>query len=63
VKAQTLEIVLLSRAFSGSPERTYLHESRLAARDYILMVGCAVFFVAVLMAYFGWNIGRLGGPV
>lgn len=60
VKAQMLEIVLLSRAFSGSPDRTYLHESRLAARDYIVMAGCVVFFIAVLIAYIGWGIGRLG---
>jgi len=63
VKAQTLEIVLLSRAFSGSPERTYLHESRLAAWDYALLVSSALFFIAVLVAYFGWGLGRMGGPL
>lgn len=63
VKAQTLEVVWLSKAFSGRSDRTYLHDSRLATGDYALLIGCALFFVVVLIAYFAWGIGRLGGPV
>ncbi|HOT92447.1 MAG TPA: energy-coupling factor transporter transmembrane component T [Anaerolineae bacterium] len=63
VKSQMLEVVLQSKAFSGSPDRTYLHESRLGVGDYILFAFFALFFVAAIVAYFGWGIGRFGKPV
>ena len=63
VKSQQLEIVLQSKAFSGSPERTYLHESQLGAADYGLLAGCILFLIAAGVAYLGWGIGRFGGPV
>jgi len=63
VKSQQLEVVLQSKAFSGSLDRTYLHESQLGAADYWLLAGCILFLVAAGVAYFGWGIGRFGGPV
>ncbi len=63
VKSQQLEVVLQSKAFSGSPERTYLHESKLGAADYWLLAGCILFLVTAGVAYLGWGIGRFGGPV
>ncbi|MBN2006654.1 MAG: energy-coupling factor transporter transmembrane protein EcfT [Anaerolineae bacterium] len=58
VKAQALDIALQSRAFSGSAERTYLHEARLGAGDYWLLGVCALFLAGVLVTYWGWGIGR-----
>ncbi|MCD6345166.1 MAG: energy-coupling factor transporter transmembrane protein EcfT [Anaerolineae bacterium] len=63
VKSQQLEVVLQSKAFSGSPDRTYLHESQLEAADYWLFAGCILFLVVAGVAYLGWGIGRFGGPV
>ncbi len=63
VKSQMLEVVLQSKAFSGSPDRTYLHESHLGTGDYVLFAFFALFFVAAVVAYFAWGIGRFGGPI
>jgi len=63
VKSQMLEVVLQSKAFSGSPDRTYLHESKLGRADYAVFAFSALFFIAALIAYVGWGIGRFGGPI
>jgi len=63
VKSQRLDIVLQSKAFSGSPERTYLYESRLEAEDYGVLVFFGLFLVLALIAYVGFGIGRFGGPI
>ncbi len=60
VKSQMLDIVLQSKAFTGSPERTYLHETQLSAADYAVIGGAVLFIVAAAVAYFGWGIGRFG---
>lgn len=62
-KSQMLEVVLQSKAFSGSPDRTYLHESKLGFGDYALFAFFILFFLAAVVAYFAWGIGRFGGPV
>lgn len=63
VKSQMLEVVLQSKAFSGSPDRTYLHESQLERADYIVFALSALFFLAAVVAYIGWGVGRFGGPI
>lgn len=63
VKSQMLEVVLQAKAFSGSADRTYLHESSLGAADYALMVFFVLFFLAAMVAYIGWGYGRFGGPL
>lgn len=60
VKSQMLDIVLQSKAFTGSPERTYLHETRLRAADYAVIAGSGLFVIVVAIAYVGWGIGRFG---
>lgn len=60
VKSQMLDIVLQSKAFTGSPQRTYLHETQLGAADYAVMAGSALFIVVAAIAYVGWGIGRFG---
>lgn len=62
VRSQQVEVVLQSKAFSGSPDRTYLHESVLHTADYALMGFFALFLLAAAVLYFTWGIGRFGGP-
>ena len=63
VKSQTLEVVLQSKAFSGDARRSYLYESRLVTADYVLLAAAALFFLAAVIGYAFWNIGRFGGPI
>jgi energy-coupling factor transport system permease protein len=59
LKAQTLEIVLQSKAFSGSPQRTFLNENEIRLRplDYALAVGGIIFFVGAIVTRLtlGWG--------
>ncbi|MEA5488688.1 MULTISPECIES: energy-coupling factor transporter transmembrane component T family protein [Pseudanabaena] len=57
-KSQKLEIVLQSKAFSGSSNRTYLHQSALTTPDYLLMTGSILLFVTAIALYFGFGIGK-----
>ena len=63
VKSQMLEVVLQSKAFTGSPDRTYLNESVLGPADYAMMAFFALLFVAAVVAYFWLGIGKFGGPI
>ncbi len=63
VKSQMLDVVLQSKAFSGSSHRTYLHESRLRPGDVALLVALALALVTVLILYWRFGIGRFGGPI
>lgn len=57
-KSQKLEVVLQSKAFSGSSNRTYLHESKLTGQDY----GAIAFFTLLLIIagilYVGFGVGQ-----
>lgn len=62
VKSQQLEVVLQSKAFSGRPDRTYLHESQLYPAD-IILIGCSlIFFLGALVLYFFFGIGKFCWP-
>jgi len=58
VRSQQLEIVLQSKAFAATPNRTYLHEARLQRLDYLLMGGSVAFLLSAVLAYALWGIGR-----
>ena len=58
VKSQQLEVVLQSKAFSGNPDRTYLHESVLKGKDYALIIFFLVFLVAAFVLYFTTGFGK-----
>lgn len=58
VKAQQLEIVLQSKAFTGSPERTYLHESVLHTVDWAVIILFAVVFILAVVLYFWLGVGK-----
>jgi energy-coupling factor transport system permease protein len=60
VKSQQLEVVLQSKAFTGSSERTYLHESVLKALDWAVIVFLSTWFLVVAVLYFTIGFGRFG---
>jgi energy-coupling factor transport system permease protein len=60
LKSQSLEIALQSRAFSGDPDRTYLHESTLGTAEYGVLAACALFLIGALIAYVVWDVGAFG---
>ena len=57
LKAQTIEVALQSKAFSGNPRRTYLNEIALRSVDYAIMAaGVALFvFSVVARVFWGWG--------
>lgn len=62
VQSQQLEIVLQSKAFSGDPDRTYLHESILSPLDYSVLIFFTMFLIAAFVAWIIWRFGAFGGP-
>jgi energy-coupling factor transport system permease protein len=63
VKSQQLEVVLQSKAFTGDPNRTYLHASILKRADYTIMAIFVLLLIAVVVLYFATGLGKFGGPV
>lgn len=57
-KSQMLELSLQAKAFSGSPQRTYLHDVRFGVADYGVSLACGVFLLAALVGYFVYAVGR-----
>ncbi|MEA5536207.1 energy-coupling factor transporter transmembrane component T [Crocosphaera sp. XPORK-15E] len=57
-KSQKLEVVLQSKAFSGSSQRTYLHQSILTKTDYFTMIFFLVLLLSVIFLYFAWGVGK-----
>ncbi|MGK7930568.1 MAG: energy-coupling factor transporter transmembrane protein EcfT [Microcystaceae cyanobacterium] len=57
-QSQMLEVVLQSKAFSGSSKRTYLQETQLTSLDLILMSLFIALFILVIILYFGWGVGK-----
>lgn len=62
-KSQQLEVVLQAKAFSGSPDRTYLHDAKLRLADFVIMGFSLGLLLAVAGLYlrFGW--GRFTGAL
>jgi energy-coupling factor transport system permease protein len=58
VKSQQLEVVLQSRAFTGTSDRTYLHESVLRTADYAVIALFTLLFVLAVVFYFWQGVGR-----
>lgn len=57
-KSQKLEVILQSKAFSGSSNRTYLHKSLLTKIDYVI-IGFLIFLLFfVLFFYFKFGVGK-----
>jgi energy-coupling factor transport system permease protein len=63
IKSQQLEVVLQSKAFSGSAERTYLVPLELRTRDRVVIgVSALVVFIALVLR-FAYGVGAFHGPV
>ena len=60
VKSQQLEVVLQSKAFTGSGERTYLHDSILTPLDWAVIILFATLLVLAAVLYFTIGFGRFG---
>ncbi|MGD9048512.1 MAG: energy-coupling factor transporter transmembrane component T [Anaerolineae bacterium] len=60
VKSQQLEVVLQSKAFTGSGERTYLHESILTPLDWAVILLFAALLIVAAILYFTIGFGRFG---
>jgi energy-coupling factor transport system permease protein len=63
VQSQQLEIVLQSKAFSGDPDRTYLHESNLTPLDYGILIFFTLFLIGAIVSWAVWRFGAFSGPV
>ena len=61
VRSQQLEVVLQAKAFSGSADRTYLHEPRLRTADVLLMLSSGAFVVGAFVFYYWKGFGRFTG--
>lgn len=59
-RSQQVEVVLASKAFSGSPERTYLHESVLHRADWAVLILCAGILLAALVLRVTMGLGSFG---
>jgi energy-coupling factor transport system permease protein len=57
-KAQQMEVVLQSKAFSGSSDRTYIHRSELDPADWLLIVSMAAILIAAIVLYMTLGWGR-----
>jgi energy-coupling factor transport system permease protein len=61
-RSQQIDVVLASKAFSGSPDRTYLHESSLRTVDYAVLVLSLGVLVAAVVLRATTGLGRFGLP-
>lgn len=61
IESQMLDVVLQSRAFTGSPNRTYLHESHLTTADRIAFGLTGLFALVAMIGYAAFGIGKFSG--
>lgn len=59
-RSQLLDVALQSRAFSGSSDRTYLHDSALDRADVWVIIVSLLFLAIAAIAYFAFGIGGFG---
>jgi energy-coupling factor transport system permease protein len=57
-KSQKLEIVLQSKAFSGDPDRTFLHQAELTRLDHGIIALFLFLFLAVIVLYGVLGVGK-----
>jgi energy-coupling factor transport system permease protein len=60
IKSQQLEVVLQSKAFSGSAERTYLEPLELRIRDRVVIGASALLVLVAVFLRFAYGIGAFG---
>lgn len=59
-RSQQIEVALAARAFSGSPKRTYLHESTLHAADYAVLFLCSSVLLVAVWLRVTTGLGHFG---
>ncbi len=59
--SQMLDVVLQSRAFDGSPDRTYLHSSQLTTMDYAVFGLFGLLLIAAAVGYVAFDVGKFAG--
>ena len=63
VRSQQIEVVLQSKAFSGNPDRTYLHNPKMSFADYAVIVISSFLLLAAAILYFTIHLGQFAGPI
>jgi energy-coupling factor transport system permease protein len=63
VRSQQIEVVLQSKAFSGNPERSYLHNPKMNFIDYAVIVISTVILLVAAILYFTIHLGKFAGPI
>lgn len=58
VRSQQIEVALAAKAFSGSPQRTYLHESKLRRADWVVIGVSVVVLLAAVALRLTTGLGR-----
>ena len=58
VRSQQLEVVLQSKAFTGSGDRTYLHESVLRGADYAVLALFTLLLLVAAVLYLWMGVGK-----
>ena len=60
-KSQQMEVVLQSKAFSGSSDRTYLYETRITTPDIVIIAICSIILILAIITRirFQWGIFRI----
>lgn len=60
IKSQQLEVVLQSKAFSGSAQRTYLVPLELRTHDRVVIASSALVVLLALVLRFAYGVGAFG---
>jgi energy-coupling factor transport system permease protein len=56
-KSQQLDVVLQSKGFSGSPERTYCNDVELTSEDKVVMALLLIILFVALVLFFAFGVG------
>jgi energy-coupling factor transport system permease protein len=63
VRSQQIEVVLQSKAFSGNPDRSYLHNPSMNPADYAVIIVSSMILLAAAILYFTIHLGQFAGPI
>lgn len=56
--SQQIDVVLQSKGFNGSSERTYLYDSDLKTADWIIILSLIILFFIAIILYFSMDVGK-----
>lgn len=58
-KAQQIEVVLMSKGFSGSPNRTFLHEIRMRPIDWKIVIAATAIAILAILGMSAGEVGKI----